>query len=116
MRIIALAAAWCALATWPANAELRVLKGAEIEALLPTIVAVGNQTRQTFSATGGTTYTDRGRDSFGSWRVQGGRYCSLWPPSGDWSCFQVHYDPDNGELVWVGEGGHRTVNRAKPKN
>ena len=41
------------------------LTSAGIDALLPTIVATTNTTRQIFSAQGATTYTDRGRDSFG---------------------------------------------------
>ena len=56
-----------ALTYGPASAELKTLNGEEIAALLPTIIALSPQSRQTFSATGPTTYTDRGRDTFGSW-------------------------------------------------
>ena len=43
--------------TWAAP---KILTGEEIAALLPKIVTSGEQTRQTFSAAGATTYNDRG--------------------------------------------------------
>ncbi|MCJ8308108.1 MAG: hypothetical protein HRU27_04305 [Rhizobiaceae bacterium] len=100
----------------PAFAELKTLNGEEIAALLPTIIALSPQSRQTFSAAGPTTYTDRGRDTFGSWRVQGDKYCSEWPPAGGWSCYGVEYDAETARLIWIDGGGHRTVNTVQPKN
>ena len=38
----------------------KLLNGEAIADLLPKIIALGEQTRQTFSAAGATTYTDRG--------------------------------------------------------
>ena len=105
-----------ALAWTPVAAEPKVLNGDEIAALLPTIVALSPQSRQTFSSAGPTTYTDRGRDTFGSWRVQGDQYCSEWPPAGGWSCYTVEYDPVTATLVWIDGGGHRTINTVEPKN
>ena len=116
MKLVFAAVAMLSLLMSSAAAELKVLTGEEIEELLPQIVAVGDQTRQTFSAAGGTTYTDRGRDSFGTWRVQDAQYCSLWPPSADWSCFQVIYDAEAAILIWVGETGHRLQNRVELKD
>ena len=52
-----------------ASAEEVKLSGEQIKAFLPTIIAVGEKTRQSFSKAGATTYTDRGRDSYGAWRV-----------------------------------------------
>lgn len=100
----------------PVAAEPKALSGEEIAALLPTIVALSPQSRQTFSAAGPTTYTDRGRDTFGSWRVQGDKYCSEWPPVGGWSCYAVEYDPETATLIWIDGGGHRTINTVEPKN
>ena len=99
-----------------AMAAPKLLSGEEIAALLPTIIALSPQSRQTFSAAGPTTYTDRGRDTFGSWRVQGDKYCSEWPPAGGWSCYAVEYDPDTATLIWIDGGGHRTINTVEPKN
>ena len=96
-----------------AAAEERPLAGNEIAALLPTIVALGTGTRQTFSAAGATTYSQGGRDSFGSWEVRGDRYCSRWPPADGWACYDVMRDGET--LVWVGESRARTVNRIAPR-
>jgi hypothetical protein len=42
-------------------------------------------TRQTFGADGLTDYDG----SQGRWRVDGDQYCSQWPPSDRWSCYDV---------------------------
>ncbi len=97
----------------PLSAEERKLTGAEIDALLPTIVALGDVTRQTFSARGATTYMDRGRDSYGSWAARGDQYCSQWPPANGWACYDVFVEGET--LIWVGDSGHRTITTMKPK-
>ncbi|NKB52516.1 MAG: hypothetical protein GKR97_09870 [Rhizobiaceae bacterium] len=96
-------------------ASAKPLTSDEISELLPTIVAIGDQTSQIFSAAGATTYTDRGRASFGSWRVQANKYCSQWPPAGGWSCYVVDYDDQSKVLIWIGLSGDRTINRAELK-
>ncbi len=47
--------------------------------------------RQSFAAGGGTIYTAQGPSS-GRWRDEGGRYCSVWPPSDQWVCFRLERD------------------------
>ena len=86
------------------------LSSLEIEVLLPSIVAVSDTTRQSFSAAGATTYTDRGRDSYGTWRTDKDQYCSQWPPARNWACYDVLRDEENQTLIWVDGQGHRTVN------
>jgi hypothetical protein len=58
---------------------LAVLSGAEVRYI---------GARQTFDADGATFYED-GRPSYGRWRVLGDQYCSQWPPSDLWSCYDV---------------------------
>lgn len=101
------------LLTSPLSAKERKLSDAEIEALLPTIIVLGEDTRQTFSAGGATTYSDRGRDSYGSWAARGYRYCSQWPPANGWACYDVLVENDT--LIWVGDSGNRTITTMKPK-
>ena len=77
------------LALWPgiAGAEeaWRTLKGAEIQAALAArVVQYEDGTRQDFMADGRTLY---GQASWGSWRVEGDEYCSVWPPSDRWGCY-----------------------------
>lgn len=97
----------------PLGAEERQLNDAEINALLPIIAAIGEDTRQTFSANGATTYSDRGRDSYGTWAARGDQYCSQWPPANGWACYDVLVDGET--LIWVGESGHRSITTLKPK-
>ncbi len=102
-----------ALSVGSAFAQERELSGPEIKALLPTIIVKGEGTSQRFSAVGGTTYTDHGRDSTGSWTVEGDKYCSIWPPNQTKACYGVVVEdapPDGGiaVLIWVDEAGART--------
>jgi hypothetical protein len=58
---------------------------------------------QVFYASGRTLY-NAGRDSWGYWQVRGDSYCSQWPPSGLWDCYQLDIGPA-GQLRFVGSGG-----------
>lgn len=98
-----------------ANAAEQRLNDQQIMQLLPTIVSVGDDTRQTFSGAGATTYTVGGRDTYGVWRADGDRYCSQWPPVRDWDCYEVHRDAQN-RLIWIAPNGHRTVTLIVKKN
>lgn len=102
-----------------AAAEERALSGAEIAALLPTVVSTGERSRQTFETTGGTMYVED-RPSHGRWRVDGDRYCSQWPPSEHWSCYDVLMDdtPAHGgeaSLIWITSAGQREVTGIQPR-
>ena len=52
---------------------------------------------QTFYANGETGFVD-GRPSLGNWRVENNQYCSQWPPSTTWACYDV-YLHINGTIV-----------------
>jgi len=97
----------------------RELSGQEITDLLPTIIAIGENATQTFGVGGSTTYTLGETASYGRWRIEGNRYCSVWPPAGDWSCYGVVHnsDTDDGrdQLIWVDGSGERIVNTTKLK-
>ncbi|MGW5202275.1 hypothetical protein [Streptomyces spiralis] len=59
-------------------------------------LAYGDGAIQTFHPDGSTSYREAGRQTEGTWSVDGnGRFCSFWPPS-----YQASYD-----LRWVVEGG-----------
>jgi hypothetical protein len=99
----------------PAGAEERSLAGAQIRALLPTIIVRGNGTVQTFSASGETTYSEHGRDSHGRWSVEGDLYCSLWPPNETKACYSIAVEegpPDGGPstIIWSDPSGERIIN------
>ena len=101
-----------------ASAE-RQLTGDEIGALLPTIAATTETTRQTFASDGNTDFIDTSRTRTGRWRVQGDFYCSMWPPSDAWRCYAVHLEKGAGgkpdSIIWTdAELGDRTVNTIVP--
>ncbi len=77
------------------------LTGAQIEALLSDSTAwytplSPSSARQYFHKDGETPYVDaRGEKTYGKWKVRGGKYCSVWPPSEHWVC----YDMEKGMLA-----------------
>lgn len=74
------------------------LDGPGIEAALTgkTLVYDGIA-RQTFGAGGETVYTTD-RPSQGRWAVRAGQYCSVWPPSDTWACYDVARSGDGGQI------------------
>ncbi len=97
------------LALWPgilAADEFRTLTGDEIlAALTGKKLDYGDGVWQTFDATMLTQYV-ADRPSAGRWVVREDRYCSLWPPSDLWVCYDVQ---QNGDVIrFVDESGETT--------
>jgi hypothetical protein len=81
-----LAMIWAVLPVMAVAQEWQTLDGDAITtALLSRQVLYEDGTQQSF-ATDGITYYG---DTIGYWRVQGDQYCSQWPPSDRWSCYDV---------------------------
>ncbi|MEN8841933.1 MAG: hypothetical protein ABF288_12500 [Octadecabacter sp.] len=83
---------WTVLAVLPSLAaadEFVTLTGDGISAALTdrVLVYAAGET-QDFRASGATLY-NAGQDSWGTWAVRGDRYCSQWPPSDGWTCYEV---------------------------
>lgn len=60
---------------------------------------------QSFAADGGTIYTAQ-NPSTGHWRDEGGRYCSVWPPSESWACYGL--ERDGARVRFVADDGSAT--------
>lgn len=72
--------------------DWRGLTGPEIaEALTDRTLHYATGATQIFHASGRTLYT-HGEPSWGEWRIEADQYCSTWPPSGDWDCYDVEAD------------------------
>ena len=101
---------WVALAGSAQAEEWRALTGAEIAgALVSRVIVYQGGQRQGFMADGFTTYESRDTVNMGEWRVEGGKYCSIWPPSDLWACYGV--EVKGIDVRFVGEGGEVTVGR-----
>ncbi len=91
------------------------LTGAEIDTLLSDQIVVGVEEsaniEQIFQKGGATLYIENGSQSQGRWRVAGDQYCSQWPPSDHWSCYDVLRDGDL--VVFVAKSGKRFPTRLK---
>jgi hypothetical protein len=98
----------------PAAAAERTLTGPEIAQLLAgnTVdgAAAKGRSLQYFDASGSTTYVGPGEPpSQGRWRVEGDKYCSQWPPSDGWACYDVEGEPEASPptITWIGASGTR---------
>lgn len=81
------------------------LDGAGItEALTGRVLRYGDGTTQSFMADGKTVFaTKDGRQSIGHWGVQAGRYCSVWPPSDHWACYDVRQE--GADIAFAADDG-----------
>lgn len=79
-------------------------------ALTARTVAYADGATQQFNADGSTIYTTT-NPSIGKWRVTGLQYCSLWPPSDKWSCFDVALSANGLDLRFTSSEGGETVGR-----
>lgn len=84
------------------------VNGEQIKAALTGhTVFYGNGATQTFSASGDTQY-DSGHLQPGRWRVDGNRYCSVWPPSDLWACYDVALGADGQAIRFTADDGSTT--------
>lgn len=97
-----------------AEAEERKLGSPEIRAALADHVfggtdENGNPWSQIFQRTGATFYMQGASVSNGLWDIRGDQYCSQWPPSQTWSCYDVV--EDDGSVVFISSSGNRYPSR-----
>jgi len=70
----------------------------------------GQPWRQSFTATGQTTYyAGSSAPSDGFWRIQDNAYCSKWPPFGGWACYEMTGDLSASPqtVTFIGSGGDK---------
>lgn len=63
-------------------------------------------TLQHFRSSGVTDYITE-RFSSGRWAVRGDQYCSVWPPSDVWTCYDMEYE--GAQLRFIGADGAVSV-------
>ena len=68
---------------------------------------------QVFRA-GGETIYDSGSPSTGRWGVREDRYCSVWPPSDHWACYDLTRKADGRTLTFVADDSSTTSGHYAP--
>ena len=95
----------------PASAEdWRALNGPEIGDALTGRKLIYDNAWQDFRASGRTLY-NAGSDSWGIWTTRGDQYCSQWPPSAIWACYDVDLNGDETAVRFRGAGEDISVGR-----
>lgn len=94
-----------ALAAPVAADDWQAMSGDQIREALIGAYLEYESASQFFMADGRTEYV-AGRPSMGLWEVRGDQYCSVWPPSDRWVCYDMFQR--QGYLRFVGETGDVT--------
>ena len=85
----------CGLATM-AQAEEVKLTGPQISEALSEMEVKGGDngqaSSQIFRSNGATFYAVGQAQQIGNWKVVDDKYCSVWPPSEHWVCYDVFRD------------------------
>ena len=84
----------------------RLDTGAIAEALTDRSLQYDPHTIQHFRKSGVTEYITE-RYTEGRWQARDGQYCSQWPPSERWECYDVEREGDR--LRFTGAGGAVSV-------
>ncbi|MFK7835450.1 MAG: hypothetical protein AB8B60_04460 [Sulfitobacter sp.] len=93
------------MAAWAEDAGWEPLSGAQISAVLTGKTLDYGTQWQDFRASGRTLYFS-GQDAWGYWGVRGDQYCSMWPPSDLWACYDMARK--GGMVRFIGQGGETT--------
>jgi len=104
-----------ALLPGAALAEWRVLSDAEIEGVLTGRTVVYDDVGwQIFTAAGRTAFhageARMGQTSLGDWIVRDGQSCQRWVRLGDWACYTVEYDGEDG-VRFIDDHGNVSAGR-----
>lgn len=94
---------WGVLAVWPGLVQAQdwtpLRSDAEIAAALSDrILRYDAYTMQTFAADGETRFITE-RVSVGRWAARAGQYCSTWPPSDRWDCYDIQISGDTVRFI-----------------
>jgi hypothetical protein len=91
--------------------EWATLTGAQItQALTARLLQYDGGERQQFNADGTTLYESPDA-SHGQWRVTGDQYCSQWPPSDRWSCYDVEGEATGLNIRFIAGDGSVSTGR-----
>ena len=90
--------------------DWRVLDDAGITAALSArVLGYEDGSSQNFFQGGRTLYEAGAGESWGKWWVEGGQYCSTWPPSDVAACYAV--EVLGLDVRFTGKGGDVSVGR-----
>ena len=85
-------------------------------ALTGKLVVYEGGASQDFAGSGTTTYTDGDSTSTGRWGIRDGRYCSVWPPSDRWACYDIALNADGTAVRFTDDSGTQTVGRFEDRD
>lgn len=80
------------------------LSGNAFQQIKPT---TQHKIEQLFLRGGATQFVVDGQVQLGQWKVEGDKYCSAWPPSDNWECYDILQDGTT--LIFLSARGARYI-------
>ncbi len=81
------------------------MRGPQIASILTGKTVQYATAKQDFRTSGRTLYS-AGAESWGYWVVRDNQYCSMWPPSDIWACYDMTIQAPN--IRFIGAAGDVT--------
>lgn len=97
-----------AMTTPIAAQEWQKLDDAGIMDALSDRTLIYDNASQEFHKDGRTLY-QAAAPSWGGWRASGGQYCSVWPPSSVWTCYDLEREVDGLRVRFTSSDGSNTI-------
>lgn len=98
MKILVMSLAMLPTALWADDWVPLTDDAAITAALADRVVVYDAYTLQRFGAAGDTQYVTE-RMSRGRWAAREGQYCSTWPPSDAWYCYDLQINGDRLRFI-----------------
>ncbi len=100
-----------ALASMAQAQDWQPLDGEAIKtAITARLLTYEDGATQQFNADGTTIYT-KDKPTNGQWRVEASQYCSQWPPSDRWSCYDIARSADGLDIRFTAPDASTTTGR-----
>lgn len=91
------------------------LDGLEINQALKSQTFDFGMGKQDFLPDGRTSYQEQEK-SWGRWKIKNGQYCSLWPPSDVWVCYDLESKHFGLWLRFTGSNGRIFTGKKVERN
>jgi len=74
------------------------------------VLAYPDGAKQKFALNGETVYK-KNHPQPGNWKIDGDKYCSLWPPSDTWTCYRLEANAAGTVIRFIADDGSVTEGR-----
>lgn len=77
-----------------------------MQLILSDKILFAKEAEEIFQKSGVAFYSAGGGQSQGFWKIEGGQFCSQWPPNQTWACYDM--TQDGNKITFISKDGNRT--------